>query len=237
MLILNFVAFAVGTSLEGEVEKLKQELVDLKEGMSLNLKSHWEDLNHKKIVELEEENLVLKAKLEKIEKEELNPLKAKLENKIEKEDINSLRVELELKFAEKSNQEKNEKEELNQKIVELEKVLKEDISTLRKPPLFHMCAYQNDIYYNKNKRGFHTVTYDEILYRRSHRCDKGNINKSTGVFTAGCRGTYIVTWALYVDTESSTTYITLRKNGRDVYASRQRSASSSKMYTYDIGKV
>ena len=91
VLMLSFVAVAIGISKKDEFEKLKQELLDLKEVMSLNLKSNWEQLNHDKIVELEhkivkleKENMVQKAKLEKIEKEELNheivELKLKLEN-------------------------------------------------------------------------------------------------------------------------------------------------------------
>ena len=197
VLILNLVAIAVGTSIEGQVEKLKQELVDLKEVMSLNLKSHWEELNHQEIVKLKKENVVLKAKLEKkIEKEELNPLKAKLE-----------------------------------------KIEKEDISKLRNPPFYHMCAYLDE---DGETKEYRAVTYDKILYQSSHRCDEADVNLSTGVFTAGCTGTYTVTWSLSADNDVKN-QIYLRKNEATIDASRHYtysvSASASDTYTYDQGKV
>jgi len=187
LVMWSFAAVAVGSSIEEEFEKLKQELRDLKEDM-INLKAfehnvvlkskqeiiEKEEINHK-IVELEEENLVLKAKVEKIETE--------------------------------------------------------DISTLRNPPFYHMCAYQDGVVSSSSTN---VITYDKILYLSSYRCDEADVNLGTGVFTAGFPGTYTVTWALIADNDVNN-HIYLSKNGERIDESHQESASSGSTWNFNLG--
>merc|ERR1711915_529563 len=162
------------------------------------LKEDFEELNYAFVV-LKSENDELKCQ----NAEDFEDLKATLT--AQKSDLAVL---------------KSENDELKSQNAELV----EEISSLRNPPFYHLCVYQDQKSPIPGVIKFNKELYMECLY-----CDDADFNLSTGVYTNGWPGTYLVSWNSRVNANhgKSETRIVLRKNGQNINEANQESRFGS----------
>jgi len=95
------------------------------------------------------------------------------------------------------------------------------LSNLWNPPYTYACG-AHYLYWSSSHG---TIPYSTLLYSSSNVEGPNGLDINTGVFTAGCAGTYAVTWSLTASDDHGDhyTHIHLRKNGAIIDESRHSS--------------